>query len=1027
MTSLLAQAAVVFVAFAEPGFPALDTRQPPPDVPGAVLVTSTAALDSLLREPGTVLVWRHGSAFPLESWPAIDRFLRGGGRLLHLGGEPFTRPVSGPPGGRTVDPRTVTYLKALRLNQSHATPVGAGRLRFTGLLDGLAARVLPVGTTAWTFEPKLAGPPRFPADEGSPGRRDGTVRPLAFVDAEGGDPRFPAAAGALVLEWTDGPFAGGRWILRPLDAPPAADELALLMEEMQRPAARLTVTPVLGTFHEGERPAVVVRWDGPPVEPDVRLVVRDTAGRTVARGTVASGADSVATVTFDTQMGPGLYRVEARAEGAPPAVTGFWVFDPVLFASGDALTFDGYTMRRNGRPEPVVGTTVMSRTVHRDFLHEPDAAIWDDTFAELAALDLNFVRTGVWAGWEPLLVTPDSVDEAWLRALEAYYLSARRHGVPVLFTFFAFMPPAYGGESPYFDPRSLAGQQAWVGAVARRFAPAREMLWDLINEPSIASPRHVWQTRPNGDRWEAEAFEGWLRRTYGGDGSDGADTAWKEVVRRRWRLRPDEPIGVPVEADFADANIFVDRRPYRARDYIGFSQEAFRGWAAGLVRTIREAGSIAAVTVGQDEGGLYDRPSPASHAGAVDFTSIHTWWFNDALTWDALLARAPGKPLLASETGIMRRERLSGEAHRTPEASAALLSRKLAAAFAGGAFGAVEWVYDVNPYMGSDNEVAIGLRRPDGSYKPEHAVLRRWAAFVRRTRERFDTPRESEVLVVAPAAEHWAPRPLGALATRRAAATFLALGVPVRVVRDLDFPSLTDPYRLIVLPATTGLPDAAWRALDSAVTAGATLLASGWFEQDDAGLPAYRLGLTPRAMGLVERLDAQWLDPGLSLEYPLDVAQSALAAGGAPVIASRGAGRLLHYPSPLEWAMTGAALERVYAHALVQADVAPPAVRPARPEPGIEVSVTAFRSATLVVVMNTQGHDREVALTAPGGASLTVRMPAGAGTMFWVSAEGDVLDAVEPGQVVVRRETGSGTGAHFTFHAPTTSPAAPSA
>jgi hypothetical protein len=1001
MTPLLAQAAVVVVAFVEPGFPVLDTRQTLPDIPGAVVATSTAALDSLLRAPGAVLVWRHGSAFPLAAWPAIDRFLRKGGSLLHLGGEPFTRPVGGPPGRRTVEPRTVTYLKALRLNQSHAVPLGGGRLRFAWPLDELVTRVLPVGTTAWTLEPRLAGPPRFLADEGSPGRRDGTVRPLAYVDAEGGDLRFPAAAGALLIEWSGGPFAGGRWILRPLDTPPAADELVLLMDELRRPATRLAVAPMLGTFHEGEQPAVVVRWEGPTPEGGVRLVVRDAAGRAVVRRTVEPGPDSVATVTFDIQLPPGLYRVEAHAAGAPPATTGFWVFDPVLFASGDALTFDGYTMRRNGRPEPVVGTTVMSRTVHRDFLHEPDAAVWDDTFAELAALDMHFVRTGVWAGWEPLLVTPDSVDEAWLRALEAYYLSARRHSVPVLFTFFAFMPPAYGGESPYFDPRSLAGQQAWVRAVARRFAPAREMLWDLINEPSIASPRHVWQTRPNGDRWEAEAFDGWLRRTYGGD---GADTTWKEVVRRRWRLRPDEPIGVPVEADFADANIFVDRRPYRARDYVRFSQDAFRDWSAGLVRAIREAGSTAAVTVGQDEGGLYDRPSPASHADAVDFTSIHTWWFNDALTWDALMARAPGKPLLASETGIMRRERLSGEAHRTPEASAALLSRKLAAAFAGGAFGAVEWVYDVNPYMDSDNEVAIGLRRPDGSYKPEHAVLRRWAAFVRRTRERFDAPREAEVLIVATTADHWSPRPLGALATRRAVAAFLTLGVPVRVTRDLDLPSLTERYRLIVLPATTGLPDAAWRALDSAVAGGATLLTSGWFEQDDAGLPAYRLGHRPRAMGLVERLDAPWLDPGLALEYPLDVAQSALAADGAPVIASRGAGRLLHYPSPLEWATAGGVLERVYAHALVQASVTPPAVRPARPEPGIEVSVTAFRSAALVVVMNTQGRGREVALTAPGGTEIVVRVPAGTGTMFWVSAEGDVLDGVEPEAVTVKRE-----------------------
>ena len=114
MMPALAQAAALLVAFAEPGFPAVDVRQTLPDIPGAVVAGSTVALDSLSGEPGAVLVWRHGSAFPLEAWPAIHEFLRAGGRLLHLRGEPFTRPVSRPPGRRTVEPRTVTLLKLLR-------------------------------------------------------------------------------------------------------------------------------------------------------------------------------------------------------------------------------------------------------------------------------------------------------------------------------------------------------------------------------------------------------------------------------------------------------------------------------------------------------------------------------------------------------------------------------------------------------------------------------------------------------------------------------------------------------------------------------------------------------------------------------------------------------------------------------------------------------------------------------------------------------------------------------------------------
>jgi hypothetical protein len=1000
MIAILAQATAVLVIFAEPGFPAADVRQPLPEIPAAVAAAGARDLDSLLRVPGAVLVWRHGSTFPLEAWPGIERFLRAGGRLLHLGGEPFTRPVSGAAGSRTVEPRTVAYLKALRLNQSHAVPLDGARVTFASLLAGLAPRRVPVGSTAWTLEPKLAGPPRFPGDEGSPGRREGTIRALSYVFPDGADRRFPVAAPCVLVEWSGGPFAGGRWILRLLDAPVAPDELALLTTEAAAARADLRVAPTMGTFHEGERPAVTVGWTGGFPAGGVRVTVRDTAGG----GTFSvldgiTDPEGTATVAFDTALAPGLYRVEARATGAAIATTGFWVFDPALFASGDELTFDGYTMRRNGIPEPVVGTTVMSWTTHRDFLDEPDAAVWDDTFAELAALDINMVRTGVWAGWESLL-SGDSVREPWLRALEAYYLSARRHGIPVLFTFFAFMPPAYGGNSPYFDPRSLAGQRAYVGGVAGRFARAREMLWDLINEPSIASPAHVWSTRPNGDSAEAAAFARWLRGTYPGPGA--ADTAWKETVRRRWRLRADEAITVPRETDFADANIFADRRPYRARDYVRFSQEAFRDWAADLVATIRAAGSPTAVTVGQDEGGLTDRPNPLLHAEPLDFTSIHTWWLNDALLWDGVMARAPGKALLVSETGIMRREELSGAAQRTRADAARLLERKLAYAFAAGAFGVVEWVYDVNPYMDSDNEVAIGLRRADGSYQPEHEVLRRYAGFVARTRHLFDQPRDPLVTVLVPSADLYSPRALGAAATRRAVAALAAYGVVPQFVSEYDVRAFLDGAALIVLPAARGIADSAWRAAVRAVERGASLLASGHVEFDDAGLPAHRLGGTPRPLGLVEPLVSPGGDTA-HFEYPLDIAQSVVAAAGEPSERELGRGRVMHYPIPLEWAATGP-IAGVYARALERAGVAPPVVRAEPRVPGFFVRSLPFREATLVVVVNERGTEGSARVRATAaGHAVRVRLAPGAAVMFWLDAGGEVLDATEPAAVAGAR------------------------
>jgi len=41
---------------------------------------------------------------------------------------------------------------------------------------------------------------------------------------------------------------------------------------------------------------------------------------------------------------------------------------------------------------------------------------------------------------------PGKVDEAVLRAFDAFLLTAHQYDIPVIFTFFAFLPETWGGE-----------------------------------------------------------------------------------------------------------------------------------------------------------------------------------------------------------------------------------------------------------------------------------------------------------------------------------------------------------------------------------------------------------------------------------------------------------------------------------------------------------------------------------------------------------------------------------------------------
>ncbi len=963
------------VTFDEPGFPVVGAPAPP-EISGAVRAATVASLAKALG-PEAVLVWRHGAAFPADAWPSILRFLEAGGSVLHLGSEPFTRPVTGALGMRRVEPRTVAYLAALRLNQSYAIDLEDATLHGVGT-SGLATRALGAGTRAFALEPRFTDAVDFPAEAGSPGAREAIVHPLAHVVRSGRERDAPPAAAAYAIDRLGGRFAGGRWVLWLLSSGPTSDELERLLAVASQPPIDVRLDPSFGCFHGGEQPSTVVRLHRPRARETTRLEgtvsLQDRPPIPIALDVAETGTMRV---DLPADLPPGLHRVTLDLASIGRTETGFWIFDPDLFASGDRLSFDSYTLRRNDRPDPVVGTTVMSATVHRNFLFEPNAAVWDDTFAGVASADMNVVRTGFWAGWRRIADERGAVDEGVVRALEAFYLTARAHGLPVIFNLFAFTPEVFGGADPYFDPTALAGQRALVASLARRMAPARELVWDLINEPSFASPEKLWSLRPSGSAHERRAFLAWLEAREPGGG-------WEDAVRRRWRLRADEPIDLPKDTDFQDTYLPGERHPYRALDYALFAQDAFERWIGEMTRAIRDAGSDAPITVGQDEAGLATSPGPLFHHRALDFTSIHTWWANDALLWDGLMAKPSGAPLLVSETGIMQRARSSGEAVRDPGGFADLLSRKIGYAFAAGAFGVVEWIYDVNPYIASDNEAAIGLRRVDGSFKPELDVLADVARFVRRNRDRFDGLEEPAVALLVPTADQLSPRNTAQAATRAAVrALYETVGIRVRAVPDHRAARDLGRPHAIVLPACRGVSTEGWTALIAAVEDGATLVASGWFETDDAGLPADRLGATRRPLNQIEETTGPDGEPAV-FRFAGTLPESWYAAVGAPRRIARGRGAIVHHPLPIEWADPTPSLAAHYRAAIEAAGVRPPvAVEP--DGPGVTLVTLPFRRDWLLVAVNESGAPRRLRLSRPGRPeTLTIGVPPARASLTFV-------------------------------------------
>ena len=1012
--------------FRAAGFPAVDAPAIPDsvldealkDLPVDTLKSAAALGTDLRRSRYDLLILTYGSAFPLDAWDAIRAFIRDGGGIVVLGGAPFHQPVTwqaDAPGtagaGRWIaGPRQPSFAHELLIGPAEKIAVPAPVPGFAAgpALQSEWTVPLPRPANAFALTVRLTTTPDLPDEEGSAGPRDAVLRPLAHVLAS--DAVTPVACPLLEIDRLGGPEAGARWVLAPSDAAlsPAAIRAALL--RAMEGAVEVDARPVRASIAPGDTPSirVTVRRPGPRAEEvapsAARVVVRDDRGQQVSAAIVAltGPPDSVTglvAIPSGRDLPPGLYHVEVTIAGAawhPATVTtGFWVRDGRRLAAGPRMTVSRDWIRRDGQVFPVVGTTYMASDVHRKFLFEPNPHLWDRDFEQMRRQGVNFVRTGLWTGWSRVMPDSGTVDEAVLDALEAYVLTAAKHDIVVCFTFFAFLPPSFGGSNPYLDPRALDGQRELLTRVGARFRGVGWIHFDLINEPSYAPPGKLWLCRPIGDRYERDAWASWAHERYGADAS---------ALRERWRDAGADPLAVPSDDEFTYAMTRGSRNPRKAADFVAFTQDVVMRWAATLRDVLRASAGESLVTLGQDEGGTAVRPSPQFHAAAVDYTAVHTWWNNDDLLWDGVVTKVPEKPNLVQETGLMRLEDIDGWPWRTPEAASALLERKFAYAIASRGAGAVEWAWNINPYQPIDNEAVIGLIRPDGTAKPELGVLTEFAAFFAKAAPWLDDYERDPVIVVLPHSMLFAGRPAGLDGTRMVIRTLAErFGVVPTALSDLRLTA--DRLRgakLVIVSSPEILDAAAARALLEASHAGAAVLVTGAVEaapdRDSAdALGALGVAGGSRPVTLHER--SRWasqpadgpfvtFDRGMS-EWLSRSTRDEFGVAGSP--------RVLHEPLPLELAREPEPLAALLASVLGTAGI-----EMATSDDPVSSRVLAAPRAWLAVAVNESSTPAKRRIVA-GGRTFDVPVAAGRARLVLIErATGRVL-LVTPGDAVVEQ------------------------
>jgi hypothetical protein len=1009
------------VVFLEPGFPAVDSEAPSRETLGAALSgldTVFAGIDDL-RKPdglraGDLLVLPYGSAFPADAWPAIRGHVEAGGSLLALGGRPLWVPVLREQSGLRLGRPGNEYWRVFAAVDATEVPARDG-LRFAW--DEVWGFRTPEIRARRAFAVNTLFVANFAAPEG-------TWRGLGFfLDPEGRRTAAPVVRldFSLVPRGTGGK-GHGRFVLLPFEPEPgywASSAGQNLIREAAEHAARgpalvWAEVPRVSLL-EGESASVVLHvHDRRPPREDgdapgqLRVELRQQGRVLETRTLPASAGLGAANLTFAHAEAPGLYEVRAVYERDGGVVdvheTGFWRRSPALLSTGPRLTAGTTYLRRDGRPFLAVGVNHwVNDSVWPYFPENANALEWDRDFSEMAARGFNFVRTGIWFDRLRLIDgATGAAKESVLRNVEALLLSAGRHGLHVQFTFFSFEPLSLlratsdlpgPGRNPYTDPVAVEAQKTFVRSIVARFSEVPFLSFDLINEPSFSNPRALFRgNQPNGDPTEAAAWSDWLRRRYG-------DAA---ALAAAWRAIPEElpDLGaVPLPAP-ADLTLTRNGNPkqVRAVDYNLFAQDMFGRWAGEMVAAIRSTGSRQLVAVGQDEGGVTDRLLNQFYGGSgIDVTSMHNWWNDDALLWDAVAAKRPGTPNLVGETSTQPSIAMDGRSRWDETRGLGLFERKAVLGLAAGNAGVAAWIWSrSDPYH---------LGRQDGSSTLWVDALTRLAAFAREAAPHLGDARPEDVAIVLPQSLQLSVFGRYALEAQQKCvrALYHRARASASVVGEYQIELLGSP-RLILLPSPWVLRPPAWDAILARVRDGATLLVTGRFDLDEhfgSTDRAHSIGLDYEADLLTARENAvRW--PGgegratFSGDKCTYLEQARLGAGATFARRRLGRGQVLFFSLPLELNDDLRLLGDVYCWALVEAKVTP-LYRTALEDPGILICPTPLEKGTLYVLTSESSVPREAAFRdARSGRDVRVELPPGRAAALLVTEQGEVVARYQP-------------------------------
>ncbi len=1000
--SLHAQKYSNTVIWCEPGLPAADSASASPAqlaqiFPDARRLPADQLPAALADAQTRLLVLPQSSVIPEAAFSAISDFLHRGGNLLVLGGRPFTRAAFHDASGWHLRDYSTRFSRPLQIDQYQNTPGSSGAI-FTRNPE--IPIDLPHFSWKQAFSPiiRLSTNDLYPRG-GSAGSLDTKLD--ALVWGVTGQRRLSAPL--LQIDHFSSGFDGSRWVFLTAElapdfysSPDSAKLLRTLADRALQGALEFSVRPALPLYLPGEPVELesIVHLANKPAGPLTIQVSTFPEDQPVQKQSITISLPATEDTVLGTANGKGLQIIEARLlEGTTLCAiyhSAYWIRDEAFLRSGPHLAVNTDYFTVDDKPLAVVGTTYMSSEVQRLFFDHPNVYVWNSDLSLIHSAGLNMIRTGWWTGWDKLCDESGRPYERTLRTLEAYLMTARKYNLPVQFNFFAFLPEILGGANPYLDSEAVRRQQSLVSSVAARFHDVPFLAWDLINEPSFS--KQLWRMRPNYDPVELAAWNAWLAQKYPDRAALAAD----------WNVPPSAVAGtisLPTEEEFAPRGMYDGVNSLRVNDYVLFAQEKFAGWVRGMREAIRGVNSNAPLTVGQDEGGYVDRLNPAFFAPYLDFTTNHSWWQNDHLLWDSLVAKQSGKAMLIQETGLQRELTLDEIARRTPEQEAMLFERKFALSFVQGS-GAIEWLWNSNSYMTESNETPIGALHADGTEKPEATILRDMAKFSAAASPYLVNPAQPAIAIVTSQAAQYSVQADLQVAAQQNAVRALGYDMhqPCYIIAENQIDKLGSP-KLVILPSAQALGESTWQALLTYVRNGGNLLVTGPVSRDQhwhlvnrytplgikatTGPVTFRNADIGNSVGLSSEITMIQLSFNQQDQQLLEYLQ--FDDGSAIKDFPLGHGQLFWAAYPVELAETPRVAALLYRQVLERAAIPPSYEGGMLAGDGVLLYPIHLQNATLYILESESDHDAYITIKdVPSGLELPIRLPAQRAALFLI-------------------------------------------